>query len=91
MKAGWGCQPAFKQTSQLVLRTNQVFSTSRPFRRRRGAGRFGLVFLDLADDRVGRQQQAAMLAAFCRAVRSTFVGTITPILTMSPYSWVRAL
>jgi len=32
-----------------------------------------------------------MLAAFCRADRSTLVGTMTPILIRSPYSWVRAL
>ena len=34
---------------------------------------------------------AATLAAFCRAMRSTFVGTMTPIFMRSPYSWVRAL
>ena len=33
----------------------------------------------------------AMLAAFCRAMRSTFVGTSTPIFSMSPYWPVSAL
>ena len=32
-----------------------------------------------------------MLDAFCNAVRSTLVGTMTPIFSMSPYSCVRAL
>ena len=33
----------------------------------------------------------AIEAAFCNAVRSTLVGTMTPIFIRSPYSWVRAL
>ena len=37
------------------------------------------------------RSRPATLAAFWRAIRSTFSGTITPIFTMSPYSSVNAL
>jgi len=50
----------------------------------RRAGRFGLIFLDLADHGIGVNSRLAMLAAFCSAVRSTLVGTMTPIFIISP-------
>ena len=39
--------------------------------------------LDLDDGTVGGQQQTRDGAAFCKATRSTLVGTITPALTRS--------
>jgi hypothetical protein len=56
------------------------------------AGQPALSSLDLADQRVGGQQQAGDAeTAFCSAIRSTLAGTMTPILIRSPYSSVSAL
>ena len=52
------------------------------------AGFFSLISLTIASV---VSKRAATEAAFCSATRSTFAGTITPILSRSPYSAVRAL
>jgi hypothetical protein len=53
--------------------------------------RFLILLRDLGDEALGGQQQAAMEAAFCSAVRVTFLGSTTPALTRSSYPPVATL
>ena len=53
------------------------------------AASFGSGLLVMTQSAASRT--VATLAAFCSARRSTFVGVMTPMATMSPYSSVRAL
>ena len=50
-----------------------------------------LVVFAFGDERLGGEHQAATLAAFCSAVRTTFTGSMTPCSNRSPYSSVAAL